>query len=137
MINTPPVIQVPVEEIIIPPGTKIPRIAPGFLHRISTRGIEKPLTIRPDRTLIDGITRLTAARELKMEMVPCVIRAPGEATPGAPAAAPGADAGSPVIRAHAPGGWCSRTPPGTILCRRKDCVDETGRRCLHYGMVIP
>ena len=129
-----PVIKVPVGEIIIPPEMPIPKIHPKILGIFRAKGIEKPLMISPYRTLIDGIKRLTAARALGMETVPCVVQQLDQIFP---ARTPSAGAGSPVVRAHAPDGWCSRAgPPGTTRCRRQFCVDEKGLQCPYFGVVL-
>jgi hypothetical protein len=117
------VIQVRVADIVVPEGMEIPTIKPNLLGMFRKNGIEKPLIISAENMLVDGVKRLAAARILGMETVPCIVGGTNEAAPVKPQ----------TIRARAPGGWCSWTPPGTTECRRSYCVDAEGHRCMHYG----
>lgn len=59
--------------------TKDSDAAKALRRSIQERGILQPLIVTPDRQVLDGITRLEAARVLQLATVPCLTRPESEA----------------------------------------------------------
>ena len=68
-------VQVPIQELRLP-GRKLRKLNPAHVAEvagsISTFGFSVPITIDQNNVVVDGATRLEAARQIGFETVPCI-----------------------------------------------------------------